>query len=79
MGDAAKKDPEADRFERLIAALESATNAINRQVQQAEERARKRVSSKAPRARRVPAKRPVISDRAEAIGKAALARRRANG
>jgi hypothetical protein len=74
-----KLEVEEDRFERLISALEAAVNALNRQAQIAEERDRKRIAVKATRVRRVPQKRVVVSDRAEAIGKAALARRRANG
>jgi uncharacterized protein YdgA (DUF945 family) len=75
MGDAAKKDDEAERMERLIAANEAAANAMNRLVQLLEKREEKKAP--AARVRRVH-ERPataVVTDRVEALAKQALARR----
>lgn len=77
MGDAARKDDEAERLERLIASNEAAANAINRLVQVLERKEEKgRV--KAARVRRVPDAVPV-TDRARAAAQRALARLRSEG
>lgn len=71
----AARDEEADRIERLIAAQEAQTNELRRLVQVLERREQKR-TTKAVRARRVPTRRVVVTERAEALAKAALARHR---
>lgn len=70
------KTLDADRIERLIAANEHAANALNRLAQALERREQKRATRKAPRARRVPTRKVVVTERAEALADAALARHR---
>lgn len=66
---------DADRLERLIASNEATANEIRRLVQVLERKEQKRVT-KAARARRAPTRKVVVSERAEALAKAALARHR---
>lgn len=75
MGDAAEKDDEAERMERLIAANEAAANAMNRLAQILEKREEKKAP--AGKVRRVHERLPtaVITDRVEAMAKRALAKR----
>lgn len=74
MSNAAKKDDEAERLERLIASNEHAANALNRLAQVLEKREQKRTATKATRVRRTPRRKVVVTDQAEAAAKAALAR-----
>jgi hypothetical protein len=71
----AARDEDADRLERLIAAQEAQTNAINRLVQELQD-ARKKRTTKAVRTRRAPTRTVVVTERAEALARAALARHR---
>jgi hypothetical protein len=79
MGEPAqKRDEDAERIDRLIAAQEAQTNELRRLVQLLERREQKR-PAKVARARRAPTRKVVVSDRAEALAKAALARHRDQG
>jgi hypothetical protein len=71
----ATRDEDAERLERLIAAQEAQTNAINRLVQELQD-ARKKRTAKVVRTRRAPTRTVVVTERAEALAKAALARHR---
>ncbi len=68
----AARDEDAERMERLIASNEATANELRRLVQLLQHREQKR-STKAVRARRAPVRKVVVSDRAEAVAKAALA------
>jgi hypothetical protein len=78
MGDAARKDEEADRIERLISAQEAQTNMLGRLLQLLERQAQRRAAVKAGKVRREPTRSTAALDpRTERIVQQALARTRA--
>lgn len=65
---------DAERFDRLISALESVANSNNRLSQQLAEKERKKTAGKAARVRKAPKRSGVVTDKAEAAARALVAR-----